>query len=81
MDFLDDGADVGGERISGLATGCDGAPAGFVQAGTAEFDAAASSGPRRATCWRAQHIAAHPEDEGRTVKDFNWILRMIVRWP
>jgi hypothetical protein len=29
----------------------------------------------------AQHIAAHPEDAGRTVEDFNWILRMIVRWP
>jgi hypothetical protein len=23
----------------------------------------------------AQHIAAHPEDAGRTVQDFNWILR------
>jgi hypothetical protein len=29
----------------------------------------------------AQHIAAHPEDAGRTVEDFDWILRMIVRWP
>ena len=26
----------------------------------------------------AEHIAAHPEDAGRTVEDFNWILRMIV---
>ena len=29
----------------------------------------------------AEHIAAHPEDAGRTVEDFNWILRTIVRWP
>jgi hypothetical protein len=29
----------------------------------------------------AEHIAAHPEDAGRTVEDFDWILRMIVRWP
>ena len=27
----------------------------------------------------AEHIAAHPEDAGRTVQDFNWILRVIVR--
>jgi hypothetical protein len=27
----------------------------------------------------AQHVARHPEDVGRTVEDFNWILRMIVR--
>jgi hypothetical protein len=27
----------------------------------------------------AEHIAAHPEDQGRTVEDFDWILRMIVR--
>jgi hypothetical protein len=27
----------------------------------------------------AEHIAAHPEDAGLTVRDFNWILRMIVR--
>jgi hypothetical protein len=27
----------------------------------------------------AEHIAAHPEDEGRTVEDFNWILRTIIR--
>jgi hypothetical protein len=27
----------------------------------------------------AAHIAAHPEDAGLTVRDFNWILRMIVR--
>ena len=26
----------------------------------------------------AEHIAAHPEDEGRTVEDFNWILRTII---
>jgi hypothetical protein len=26
----------------------------------------------------AEHIAAHPEDAGRTVKDFNWIVREIV---
>ena len=29
----------------------------------------------------AEHVAAHPEDAGRTVEDFDWILRMIVRWP
>jgi hypothetical protein len=27
----------------------------------------------------AEHIAAHPEDAGRTVDDFDWILRVIVR--
>ena len=26
----------------------------------------------------AEHIAAHPEDAGRTVKDFNWIVHEIV---
>jgi hypothetical protein len=29
----------------------------------------------------AEHVACHPEDVGRTVKDFNWILHEIVRWP
>jgi hypothetical protein len=29
----------------------------------------------------AEHIAARPEDAGRTVEDFDWILRLIVRWP
>jgi hypothetical protein len=27
----------------------------------------------------AEHIAAHPEDAGRTVKDFRWVVREIVR--
>ena len=27
----------------------------------------------------AEHIAAHPEDEGHTVEDFDWILRIIIR--
>src|SRR5690349_4371501 len=27
----------------------------------------------------AEHIAAHPEDAGRTVKDFRWIVWEIVR--
>ena len=27
----------------------------------------------------AEHIAAHPEDAGLTVRDFNWILNVIVR--
>jgi hypothetical protein len=27
----------------------------------------------------AEHVARHPEDVGRTVEDFNWILRAIVR--
>jgi hypothetical protein len=27
----------------------------------------------------AEHVACHPEDVGRTVEDFNWILRVIVR--
>jgi hypothetical protein len=27
----------------------------------------------------AEHVAGHPEDVGRTVEDFNWILRVIVR--
>jgi hypothetical protein len=29
----------------------------------------------------AGHVARHPEDVGRTVEDFNWILHEIVRWP
>ena len=30
----------------------------------------------------AEHVARHPEDAGRTVKDFFWILWEIVRsWP
>jgi hypothetical protein len=30
----------------------------------------------------AEHIAAHPEDAGRTVADFDWIVHVIVRsWP
>ena len=28
----------------------------------------------------AKHVARHPEDAGRTVEDFNWILHEIVRW-
>src|SRR5262249_59325245 len=27
----------------------------------------------------AEHVARHPEDVGRTVEDFNWILQVIVR--
>jgi hypothetical protein len=27
----------------------------------------------------AEHVARHPEDVGRTVKDFNWVLNVIVR--
>jgi hypothetical protein len=27
----------------------------------------------------AEHVARHPEDVGRTVEDFNWIVRTIVR--
>jgi len=29
----------------------------------------------------AEHVACHPEDGGRMVKDFNWIIHEIVRWP
>jgi hypothetical protein len=29
----------------------------------------------------AEHVARHPEDAGRTVEDFKWILWMIVKWP
>jgi Cation efflux family len=29
----------------------------------------------------AEHVARHPEEVGRMVKDFNWILHEIVRWP
>ena len=29
----------------------------------------------------AEHVARHPEDVGRTVEDFNWVLNVIVRWP
>ena len=27
----------------------------------------------------AVHVARHPEDVGRTVEDFNWVLNVIVR--
>ena len=27
----------------------------------------------------AEHVTRHPEDVGRTVEDFKWILRVIVR--
>jgi len=30
----------------------------------------------------AEHVARHPEDVGRTVEDFDWILQVIVgSWP
>ncbi|HJZ32687.1 MAG TPA: hypothetical protein VKF35_16335 [Hyphomicrobiaceae bacterium] len=29
----------------------------------------------------AEHVARHPEDAGRTVKDFGWIVQTIVKWP
>jgi hypothetical protein len=29
----------------------------------------------------AEHVTRHPEDVGRTVEDFKWILRVIVRMP
>jgi hypothetical protein len=29
----------------------------------------------------AEHIAAHPEDAGLTVKDFRWMVHTIVKWP
>jgi hypothetical protein len=29
----------------------------------------------------AEHVACHPEDAGRTVKDFRWIVQEIVQWP
>jgi len=29
----------------------------------------------------AEHVACHPEDAGRTVKDFRWIVWEIVQWP
>jgi hypothetical protein len=29
----------------------------------------------------AEHMARHPEDAGRTVEDFKWILHRIVKWP
>ena len=29
----------------------------------------------------AEHIAAHPEDAGRTVKDFRWVVHEIVLEP
>jgi hypothetical protein len=27
----------------------------------------------------AEHVAGHPEDVGRTVEDFKWIMNVIVR--
>jgi hypothetical protein len=29
----------------------------------------------------AEHVADHPEDAGRTVEDFKWIMLVIVKWP
>jgi hypothetical protein len=29
----------------------------------------------------AEHIAAHPEDAGLTVRDFKWLMHVIVKWP
>jgi hypothetical protein len=29
----------------------------------------------------AEHVACHPEDAGRTVKDFRWIVQEIVQSP
>jgi hypothetical protein len=29
----------------------------------------------------AEHVARHPEDVGRTVEDFNWILWVVLKWP
>jgi hypothetical protein len=29
----------------------------------------------------AEHVARHPEDVGRTVEDFKWIVHVIVAWP
>ena len=30
----------------------------------------------------AEHVASHPEDAGRTIEDFFWIMRIIIRsWP
>ena len=29
----------------------------------------------------AEHVACHPEDAGRTVKDFGWIVHEIAQWP
>jgi hypothetical protein len=29
----------------------------------------------------AKHVACHPEDVGRTVKDFDWIVWIIVHHP
>jgi hypothetical protein len=29
----------------------------------------------------AEHVARHPEDVGRTVEDFRWIVHTIVKWP
>jgi len=29
----------------------------------------------------AEHVARHPEDAGRTVRDFKWIMHVIVKWP
>jgi hypothetical protein len=29
----------------------------------------------------AEHVARHPEDAGRTVEDFDWIVRILFRPP
>jgi hypothetical protein len=28
----------------------------------------------------AEHVACHPEDVGRTVEDFKWIIHEIMSW-
>jgi hypothetical protein len=35
----------------------------------------------RETDFVSEHVARNPEDVGRTIKDFKWILRVIVRGP
>jgi hypothetical protein len=29
----------------------------------------------------AEHVAAHPEDAGRAVEDFRWIVHEFIAWP
>jgi hypothetical protein len=51
----------------------------FIHEGVDDDEAAVKEKQEKAL---AEHIAAHPEDAGLTVRDFKWILHEFVRsWP
>jgi hypothetical protein len=48
----------------------------FIHEGVDDDEAAVKEKKEKAL---AEHVAHHPEDVGRTVEDFNWILHEFVR--